>query len=404
MKQDFFFIRGARGLMTAFAVAALGSPPQAETPDRHVLAPLIEPFVKDDTIPGAVMLVASKDKVLDVETVGYADVATKKPMTRDTVFWIASMSKAMTATCLMMLVDEGKVSVDDPVEKYLPEFKGIRVTDPADPTHTSHPANHPILVREILSHSSGLPGGAVGNAGILDQPSLAQRVLNDAKGGLWYQPYTHYLYSNAGISTAARIVEVVSGEPFGQFEKERLFTPLGMKDTTFWPSVAEQKRLATSYQQMPNPYHLQPITLKERLTYPLEDRSRAPAVAGGLFSTADDVARFCQMFLNRGTFQGKRILSEAAVKKMTTKEAFERNYGFAWETKPDGTFLHGGAEETLMGVDPKSGVVYVFMTQVGGPWLKDEIHKIPPIFEKAVLTFGGEAASAKETTGPVEGQ
>ena len=377
---------------------------QAATPDQHLLAPLIQPFVDDDTIPGAVMLVASKDKVLDVETVGYADMATKKPMTRDTVFWIASMSKAMTASCLMMLVDEGKVGVDDPVEKYLPEFKGIRVTDPADPTHTSHPANHPILVREILSHSSGLPGGPVGNAGPLDEPSLAQRVLNDAKRGLWYQPFTHYLYSNAGISTAARIVEVVSGEPFGQFEKERLFAPLGMKDTTFWPSVAEQKRLATSYHQMLNPYRLTQITLKGWLTYPLEDTNRAPAVAGGLFSTADDVARFCQMFLNQGTFNGRRILSKDSVKKMTTKEAFERDYGFGWETKPDGSFRHGGAEQTLMGVDPKQGLVYVFMVQVAGPWPKDEIHKIPPIFEKAVLTFGNAPGGSKEVAGHVEGQ
>ena len=360
-------------------------------PSREVLTPVIQPFVENGTIPGAVMLVASKDKILDVETVGYADLATKKPMAYDTVFWIASMSKAMTAACLMMLVDEGKVSIDDPVEKYLPEFKGQMVVDPADPTHTPHAPNHKILVREILCHSSGLPGGAEGNAGIHDKPSLAQRVLNIAKGPLWWQPYTHYSYSNAGISTAARIVEVVSGMPFAEFEEERLFKPLGMKDTTFWPSVEEQKRLATSYQQMANPDRLEAVTLKGWLTYPLENKDRAPGVAGGLFSTAEDVARFCQMFLNRGTFDGKRILSEDSVKKMTTKEAVGMNYGFAWQVKPDGSFLHGGAEKTLMGVNPNAGIVRVFMVQVCAPWLKTDINKIPDIFEKAALSFGNGA-------------
>ena len=127
----------------------------------------------------------------------------------------------------MMLVDEGKVKLDDPVEKYLPEFKGQMVVDPTDPTHTPHPAKHPIIIREIMSHTSGIPFRPLDETGPLDTRPLAKEVAVYASHPLIFQPGTAYSYSNAGIGTAARIVEVVSGTPYETFLQQRLFDPLG---------------------------------------------------------------------------------------------------------------------------------------------------------------------------------
>ena len=169
-------------------------------------------------------------------------------MASDDLFWIASTTKPMTATALMMLVDEGKVSVEDPVEKYLPEFKGQRVL-PMRPEPGAEipsgidaskppvvPANHPILIREILSHTSGLRFKSSAQPGALDLLPLAEAVRSFAAEPLIFQPGTGYSYSNEGLNTAARIIEVVSGMSYEQFMQQRLFFPLGMKDTTFWPT------------------------------------------------------------------------------------------------------------------------------------------------------------------------
>src|SRR6187431_3084199 len=153
----------------------------------------------------------------------------------DAMFWIASMSKAITAAGLMVLVDEGKVALDDPVEKYLPEFKGQMVVAEKNDAHMllRKPA-HPITVREVLSHMSGLPFSAAIEKPTLDGLPLAAAVRSYAMSPLQTEPGTAYQYSNAGINTAARIIEVVSGMKYEDFMQQRLFDPLGMKDTTFW--------------------------------------------------------------------------------------------------------------------------------------------------------------------------
>ena len=189
-------------------------------------------------------LVASKDKVLSLEAVGCADVAAKRPMQTDCLFWIASQSKPITAAALMMLVDEGKVKVDDPVEKYLPEFKGQMVVAEQDKDHVLlKKPKHPILVRNVLSHTSGLPFATAIENPTLDLYPLATRVRSYAMLPLGFEPDSKYQYSNAGINTAGRIIEVVSGMPYEKFLDKRLFEPLGMKDTTFWLSPEQIKRL-----------------------------------------------------------------------------------------------------------------------------------------------------------------
>jgi CubicO group peptidase (beta-lactamase class C family) len=343
----------------------------------------LQPLADNHTIAGAVTLVANKERIVYLETVGYRDLSAKAPMPANAMFWIASTSKPMTATALMMLVDEGKVNLDDPVEKYLPEFHGMKVrlarpdsnlaaqiaSDLQNAT-TLVPTNHPILVREILSHTSGLPFSSTAEPGALDLLPLKDAVRSYAADPLIYQPGADYKYSNEGINTAARIIEVVTGMPYERFIQERLFDPLGMKDTTFWPNAKQISRLAKSYKLDPQTKSLVEVPIRQ-LTYPLNDRQhRYPMPAGGLFSTAEDVAKFCRMILNGGELNGKRIISTQALHAMTITENMGMggtDYGFAWNITKSG-FDHGGAYKNAMDIDTTTGRILVFMVQQQGDW------------------------------------
>ncbi len=168
----------------------------AEDPAPPSIAAKLQPFVESHTLAGAVTLVASKDKILSLEAVGFEDIAAKKPMRTDALFWIASQSKPITATALMMLVDEGRVNVDDPVEKYLPEFKGqmLEIAKKGDDgkNRTLQPPKHPITVKNILSHTSGLPFSSPIEKPTLDQLPLSERVASYAKMPLVFEPDTKY--------------------------------------------------------------------------------------------------------------------------------------------------------------------------------------------------------------------
>ncbi len=350
-------------VLAAIVMAVPARHSAAESPDT--IAAALQPFVDNHTLAGAVTLVASPDRVLSLEAVGYSDIAAHKPMRTDALFWIASQSKGITATALMMLVDEGKVNVDDPVEKYLPEFKGqwLKVEGDAEHMLLKRPA-HPITVKNVLSHTSGLPFSSPIEDPTLDLLPLSARVRSYAMLPLEFEPDSKYAYSNAGINTAGRIIEVVSGMSYEQFMQQRLFGPLGMKDTTFWPNAKQVRRLAKSYKADAAKTGLEETTVTQ-LRYPLTDRTRQPMPAGGLFSTASDVARFCQMILNGGTLDGKRYLTEAAVKQMTsrqTPEALKEKYGFGWSVG-DGEFGHGGAYATNMTIDKQHGLIFIWMVQ-----------------------------------------
>jgi CubicO group peptidase (beta-lactamase class C family) len=355
-------------LLAALAVAPVPAAEDAGPPSSKPIVAALRPFVEHHTLAGAVTLVADRDRVLSVDTVGFADVAAGKPMRPDALFWIASQSKPITATALMMLVDEGKVNVDDSVEKYLPEFRGQWLAAEQDKDHVLlRKPHHPITVRNVLSHTSGLPFKSA-----LEQPTLDLLPLRVGAGSyamtpLQFEPDSKYQYSNAGINTAGRIIEVVSRMPYEDFLDQRLFGPLGMKDTTFWPGTEQLTRLAKSYKPNKDGTGLEetPIT---QLRYPLNDRTRQPMPAGGLFSTAHDLGRFCRMVLGGGTLDGKRYLSEAAVAQMTSKQTGDQvkdGYGFGWSTG-GGSFGHGGAYATNMTIDPKRGLVLVWMVQHAG--------------------------------------
>jgi CubicO group peptidase (beta-lactamase class C family) len=261
------------------------------------------------------------------------------------------------------------VNVEDPVEKYLPEFHGQMVIAEQDDNHMllKKPA-HPVKVREILSHTSGFRFSSAMEQPTLDGLPLRDAVRSHALLPLQWEPGSKYQYSNAGINTAGRIIEVVSGMPYEEFLNKRLFEPLGMKDTTFWPTEAQVARIAKSYKPNATKDNLEETTVGQ-LTYPLTDRAhRYPMPAGGLFSTAQDVARFCQMILSGGDLDGHHYLSAAAIKQMTSKQTgdgIKDGYGFGWSAGGQ-TFGHGGAFATNMNIDAGRGLITVWMVQHAG--------------------------------------
>jgi CubicO group peptidase (beta-lactamase class C family) len=329
---------------------------------------VLQPFVENHTIAGAVTLVAGKEKIISLETVGYADLAAKTPMRPDNLFWIASMTKPVTATAVLMLQDEGKLSVDDPVGKYLPELANLKTAD-------GRPAK--LTLRHLLTHTSGM-------AEATPQESRAAKKLADliphyAEKPLQFRPGAKWQYCQSGINSLGRIVEVVSGQSFPEFLQERLFDPLGMKDTTFYPTREQITRLARSYKAADG-------KLEEAMIFILDShdptsRERYPAANGGLFSTAADYGRFCRMLLNQGSLDGRTYLRPETVKLMTTIQTGDLTTGFTegngWGLgccvvrKPQGvsavlspgTFGHGGAYGTQAWIDPMKQVIYVLMVQ-----------------------------------------
>ncbi len=348
---------GAVASLPRLVLAQDTAPPKA-------LADVLKPCVDRQDVAGVVALVADKDRFLSLDSVGYADIALQRIMGPDALFWIASQSKPITAVALMMLVDAGKVNLDDPVEKYLPEFKAVKIGPNKEQPEARTPA-HPITVRQLLCHISGLPFQSEAERPTLDRLTLRAGSESYAKTPLLAEPGTHFQYSNAGINTAGRIIEVVSGMSYEEFLQKRLLDPLGMKDTTFWPSEEQIRRLAKSYKHTKT--GLQETEISQ-LHYPLSDRKRQPMPAGGLFSTAHDVGRFCQMMLNGGTFQGQRLLSEGAVKEMTrrqTPKEVKQNWGLGWALTDNG-YGHGGAHATNMSIDTQRGLITVFLVQQAG--------------------------------------
>lgn len=345
--------------------------------------------------PGVVTLVTGKDKVLDIQTAGYASLAGKTPMREDAVFWIASMSKSLTGTALMMLVDEGKVNLDDPVEKFLPEFKDQKIKD-AD--GILHMPKHPITVREVMCHTSGM---VLANEKSLKQTqSLKDNVALYARFPLRQEPGTKYEYNNCGINTGGRIIEVVSGMSYTDFMQKRLFEPLGMKDTTFWPNEAQAARLAHTARFTADKKDLEEIKqdkdAEQRIIDKWSEGVHVPRAvtadmgagisfnyakhygepAGGFFSTASDIGTFCRMLLNRGTLDGRSYLSEKAVKQMSSiqtgdvRVSPDSAYGVGFSIKltdeegpSAGSYGHRGARRTAMWIDPSHEIAMVILVE-----------------------------------------
>lgn len=343
-----------------------------------------------------VVAVTSAEKTVRIEPAGFADIHSGRPMAHDTVFWIASMSKTITALALMMQVDAARVDLDRPVRDYLPEFTPKILRYSADRSRVLHvEPERPITVRMVLSHTAGLPYMSTLEHPTSDAAPIATQVQGYALTPLIREPGGDYAYADAGLNVAARIIEVCEGEPFEEVLQRRLFDPLGMVDTTFWPNEQQLARLATSYSSGPDGFV--PAAIGE-LTEPYSDRSRHPAAGGGLFSTAPDVAALCRLFLGRGETAGTRFVSAAAITAMTRNqldadrqpgaaamlsEGEFLGYGLGLLLHVDGGFGHGGAHGTRMRIDPRSGLATVWMMQHTGM-------PVPP--------YSWEAADAFEAT------
>ena len=347
------------------------------------LRPALQKYVDNHTVAGVVAAIGSREGIISLEALGSLNREQKLAMPVDAVFRIASMTKPITAIAIMMLVDEGKLSVDDPVEKHLLEFKGQLLIESKEGEKVvlKKPARA-ILIRDLLTHTSGLPGGfppGISDLYFRRQLSLGEAVAISSQRPLEFEPGTKWAYCNAGIDTLGRIVEVVSGMPFEQFLEKRLFFPLGMFDTTFYPNDEQLQRLAALYENKEG--KLNPTGFQ--LIGPTKN-ARHPIPAGGLFSTAHDLGHLYRLMLTRGAIGELRLLSEKSVDEMTKLQIGELaggftpgvSMGFGWQVtrKPEGvhemlsagSFGHGGAFGTQGWIDPVKDVFVILLIQRTG--------------------------------------
>ncbi len=366
-------------LALAYSVAALASDP-APDPSRagmsaETLARIparMKDYVDQGTAAGFVTLVARHGHIASLEAVGFQDRESKTPMRTDTIFQIMSMTKPVTCAGIMILIDEGRVALIDPVEKFLPEFKGKQLSSP-------------VTIKDLMTHTSGLPAAPPAS---FDKAAHTLAEVVAAAQMPAFEPGSKWSYSNMGIATLGRIVEVVSGKPFERFIGEKILAPLKMSDTSFFLPVEKESRLAAVYTDDNGKLVRQNDGIRFRRG------AKSPMPEGGLYSTAGDMARFYRMMLNGGSLDGRKILSPAAVSLMTTvntgdlKTGFApgMGYGLGWAVVREasgtfrynsiGTYSHGGAYRTYGWVDPAKDMVGVIMYQRtnGGGDVADEIN------------------------------
>ncbi|MGE3507895.1 MAG: serine hydrolase domain-containing protein [Vicinamibacterales bacterium] len=400
----------AHGWTDARLSGAAGGPPStATTASPRDLAPaspesvgfsserlrrmdaMITRLVDQKRLAGAVTLLTRHGKTVSVSTYGAADVESGAPMRRDTIFRIASMTKPVTAVALMLLYEEGKWRLNDPVSRFIPSFTALKVYggENADGTPKLEDPRTPMTMRDLMTHTAGL--GYVINKthpvdklyrqhGVLDSSKPLQAMIDRlATLPLLAQPGSRWYYS-IGIDVQGYLVERLSGQPFDEFVQSRIFAPLGMKDTGFAVPAGSVARLARIHAESAG--QLTPAPLRGDAT----KRPAGPSGGGGLFSTADDYARFCQMLLNDGEFNGARLLAPRTVAMMRTNhvqpDALKTmppgtgwGLGFnvvtdaaaAGEPTPTGTYHWFGINGTWFWIDPASDLAFVGMIQHQGP-------------------------------------
>jgi len=323
---------------------------------------LFQEAVKRDEIKGAVLLIARDGKIVFHEAVGWRNEKRKLPMKRDTLFRMASNTKAVVATAVMLLAQEGKLSVDDPIGQHLPAFNNDKC--------------RAIRIRHLLSHTSGFRIKSLFLKPLMkpskehpDAPSLRLEVDRFADVGPDKKPGTTYSYNNPGYNTLGALVETVSEMPLEEFLTKRIYQPLGMTETTNHPVKSRFHRMSVVYERNKK-------TGDWTVRFRQNSGMRVPFVraSGGMVSTAEDFARFCQMFLNRGRINGKRLLSEESVKLMSrphTRPVFSPEarkkrktfYGFGWHVSREGVLSHGGSEGTFAWIDPNRRLIGLILTQ-----------------------------------------
>ena len=399
--------------LAALVASGLGAGPAGSKPEDVGMSSerlsrihsMIQGHLDAKDFSGAVTLVARKGRVVHFETHGLADVESHKPMSKDTLFRLASMTKPVTAVSILMLLEEGKLVLSDPISKFIPEYNNPKVAvwtlpnDPAGAGLRLVPAAREITVQDLLTHTSGLANGFEGPAGdfvrranLPSGGSLDERVKRAASLPLNFQPGTQWEYSpSTGFDTLGRIVEILSGMSLEQFFKTRVFDPLGMKDTFFTVPQARQADLAVAYTKG-----------ADGLTRPQPPAARAEtggpyfSGAGGLTGSAADYLAFSQMLLNGGQLNGVRLLGRKTIELMTSDatgpldlrnyagDQVLKGYGFGLGVRVRrstgdngwmgsvGDYGWAGALGTYFWIDPKEQLIGIVMIQTRNTRLRME--------------------------------
>jgi CubicO group peptidase (beta-lactamase class C family) len=392
-------------LLTVLALPLAAAPPSVTRPEDVGLsserlqrvAQMIERRIAAGDLAGAVTIVARRGRVAHLAAQGVMDLETRQPMTPAAMFRIASMTKPVVGVAIMMLVEEGKLRLNDPVSRYVPEFRNMKVAvlrppqggrgggaaaDPtAPPAFYTVPAEREITIKDLLTHVSGLGSGPMGNSDIAKVARKEGEKLSDyiprlGRTALEFQPGSRWTYSpGAGFETLGYLVEIASGMPLDRFFRTRIFDPLGMKDITFWPTDAQWARVATVYQRG--------ATGLTKAVLPNDTMSRNVYFrgSGGLYSTAEDYIPLGMMLAAGGEFNGRRLLGRKSVEMFSAVHVPDtlpgrpsgEGYGLSVRVVTnhaargtmlsDGTFGWSGAQGTHFFVDPKEQLVGVLMVQ-----------------------------------------
>jgi CubicO group peptidase (beta-lactamase class C family) len=351
----------------------------------------IQRHIEAGDISGAVTVLGRKGHLAYLDAQGLMDLDSRKPMSTDTIFHLASMTKPVVGVAVLMLMEEGKLRLSDPVSKFIPELKTLTVAVATEPRpgqaearaaaseFYTVPAAREIIIRDLLTHTSGLVSGGISASEAAKIPrkpndTLAEYIPRLAAVPLAFQPGSRWTYSpGAGFDTLGRVVEVISGQTLDDFLRQRIFELLGMHDTFFYPAANHLARVATIYQRTPEGLKKAP---DQRVT-----PGRYFSGGGGLMSTADDYLQFGQMLLNGGQWNGKRLLSPTTVELMSSvhvKDTFPgrppgRSWGLSVQVISDpllaamrvspGSYGWDGAFGTHFWVDPKENIVGVLLVQ-----------------------------------------
>ena len=361
--------------------------------------------IKDENLPGIVTFLARNGKIVLWKAYGMANSQEGRKMKRDDIFRIASQSKAITATAVMMLWEEGKISLDDPISKYIPEFRNQQVLKTfqySDTTWTGEPVKSEIKIRNLLSHTSGIGYGIIDGderfrmiykkAGVTDlftteKITIAESVKKLARLPLHHNPGEKFTYSE-GLDVMGYLIEVVSGMPFDEFLKSHIFDPLGMNDTRFYQPAEKAGRLVAVQQKKNGKWEKYPTTFYDT-DYPVKGAKTFFSGGAGLSSTAKDYATLLQMYLNGGEYNGIRLLSRTTVETILSNqignvfyENSEKEFGLAFSILNQtghakgglgsvGTFEWGGYFNTQYFADPREKIIGIIMKQTQGS-VKDE--------------------------------
>lgn len=350
---------------------------------------LINRKIAEKRIPGAVVFVARKGQVVMDKAFGMNDIEAKKPLKNNDIFRIMSMTKALTTTAVMMLYEEGRFNLDDPISIYIPAFKNAQILDSvyADTTYKSHPAQKQITIRHLLTHTAGIPyenllhkKAKIPFFFSVKNEKISETIPRLAALPKLHEPGEMFTY---GLNTdvLGYFVEVISGMPFDQFLKKKILEPMGMNDTGFYIEDAKKDRLVKVYEEIGKEPGITPKPKSEWTEYPISGAKTYFSGGAGLTSTAQDYAKFCQMMLNQGVFNNKRLLSRKTIELMTMNqindlEVWDRKnkFGLGFEIytqkgqaklpSSEGAFEWGGMYYTQYCIDPKENLFMVVCFQV----------------------------------------